>query len=85
MQVLVGKRTMQVFRGGALTQVSPNQVYRLKMNLKMTGKKKDEMKRTMMTMLKEIMAGVHPLELQKVRLEAQVEVLVVVSSPVYGL
>jgi hypothetical protein len=43
------------------------------------------MKRTMMTMLKEIMAGVHPLELQKVRLEAQVEVLVVVSSPVYGL
>ena len=38
-----------------------------------------------MTMLKGITAGVHPLELQKVRLEAQVEVLVAVSSQVYGL
>jgi hypothetical protein len=41
----------------------------------------DEMKRTMMTMLKEITAVVRPLQVQKV----QVEVLVVVSSLVYGL
>ena len=38
-----------------------------------------------MTMLKEIMAGVRPLQVLKVLLEAQVEVLVEVSSPVYGL
>ena len=41
----------------------------------------NEMKQTMMTMLKEIMAVVRPLQVQKV----QVEVLVVVSSPVYSL
>ena len=38
-----------------------------------------------MTMLKEIMAGVRPLQVQKVLLEEQVEVLVAASSPVYGL
>ena len=44
------------------------------------------MKQTMMTMLKEIMAGVRPLQVQKVQLEVQVEAeMAVVSSPVYGL
>ena len=38
-----------------------------------------------MTMPKGIMAGAHPLELQKVRLAAQVEVRAAVSSPIYGL
>jgi hypothetical protein len=38
-----------------------------------------------MTMPMGIMAGVHPLQVLKVLLEEQVEQLVAVSSPVYGL
>jgi len=39
-----------------------------------------------MTMPRGIMAGVHPLQVQKVLLEEQVvELLVAVSSQVYGL
>ena len=74
-----------MLRGEPLTQVSPNQDYHPKTNSKMTGSKTDETKRTTMTMPKGIMAGVHPLELQKVLSAAQVEVLVAVSSPIYGL
>jgi hypothetical protein len=74
-----------VLRGEPSTQVSLNQDYHPKTNSKMTGSKTDETKRTTMTMPKGIMAGVHPLQVQKVLLEEQVEVLVAASSPVYGL
>ena len=67
-----------------MMQVFPNQVYRLKMNL--TKVPTNEMKRTTMTMLKGIMAGVHPLQVQKVLLEEQEEAVVAAfSSPAYGL
>ena len=46
----------------------------------------NEMKLMMMMMLMEIMAGVHPLQVQKAPVEVQVEAVVVaVSSPTYGL
>ena len=45
----------------------------------------NEMKQTPMMMQMEIMAGVHPLQVQKVPLEVQVQAVVAaVSSPVYG-